>query len=81
MKNFDVWFRADYLPVESGYRRLMSEFMRNDENRTPQDGRKVMNRLIDYHYAYVAMKAYIEELEGKVYALEQTIDGRTPEVA
>lgn len=71
-KNFNDWFHEGYVP-ENDYADMLRKFMA-DEGKS-HDPMYLMHLIIDYHYAYMSQKDYIAQLEGKVYSLENTLDG------
>lgn len=77
-KNFDKWFHDGYKPNED-YPALLRDFMSTENSGLAHNPMKLMHYIIDYHYAYLDMRDYIEELEGKNYSLLETIDGKARE--
>lgn len=68
--DFELWLGSlGYFP-EKYYVTHLSDH-------TPDENQQL---IVDYHHNYMRLRARIEELEGKIYALQETIDGREPTV-
>lgn len=65
----------DYLKFEKGYNPDVDYSVRLLQ---VMSSTSIRNLVVDYHYTYLAMKQRIAELEGKIYELEETLDGRNP---
>lgn len=64
--DFEYWASSEgYFPDKYSVNAVLSGHKRLNES-----------TIVDYHHNYMRLRARIEELEGKIYALQETIDGR-----